>query len=61
MALQVLKQVYVADRPAGSDAFEPPVIAQITLSLLAAGVILLGCAPEPLIHALNGAIQLAGF
>jgi NADH-quinone oxidoreductase subunit N len=59
--LQVLKQIYVADPPA--DAAFAPVSAstQVVLALLAAAVVLAGCAPEWLLSRLLAALQVAGF
>ena len=59
--LQVLKQIYVADVPAGAGDLKAPVISQIVLCLLAGAVILLGCAPNLLVEKLTEAIKLAGF
>ena len=46
--LQVLKRVYVAD-PAGTNPVHTPALTQLTLVLLAAGVLLLGAAPHLLL------------
>lgn len=59
--LQVLKQIYVADVPAGAGELKAPVISQIVLGLLAGAVILFGCAPNLLVEKLTEAIKLAGF
>src|SRR6266516_2263692 len=48
--LQVLKQIYVADVPAGAPELRAPILTQVVLSLLAAGVILFGCAPDLLLR-----------
>lgn len=58
--LQVLKQIYVADVPAGGAELKVPVISQVALCLLAALVVLLGCMPALLVDRLNEAIKLAG-
>jgi NADH-quinone oxidoreductase subunit N len=58
--LQVLKQIYVADVPAGATELRVPVLSQVVLSLLAAGVILFGCAPNLLVGALQDCIKAAG-
>jgi NADH-quinone oxidoreductase subunit N len=55
--LQVLKQIYVADRPPGAGALKLPCVSQIVLCLLAAAVILLGCAPRLLVDVLTAAIK----
>lgn len=59
--LQVLKQIYVADAPAGSEAVAAPPIGTVAVALLAAGVLALGCAPDLLLGKLMAAIKLAGF
>ncbi|MCX6896169.1 MAG: NADH-quinone oxidoreductase subunit N [Verrucomicrobia bacterium] len=59
--LLVLKQIYVADVPAGAGELKSPVISQIVLGLLAGAVILFGCAPNLLVEKLTEAIKLAGF
>lgn len=50
--LQVLKQIYVADLPKGAKPFGVPVMAQVALGLMAAGVVILGCAPGLLVERL---------
>jgi NADH-quinone oxidoreductase subunit N len=57
--LQVLKQIYVADAAADAGKLKVPVISQVTLCLLALGVILFGCAPELLVGRLAAVIRLA--
>jgi NADH-quinone oxidoreductase subunit N len=57
--LQVLKQIYVAERPADAAAAQIPVLSQVVLVLLALGVVAMGCAPELLIGRLLSAIQFA--
>jgi NADH-quinone oxidoreductase subunit N len=55
--LQVLKQIFVASEPlTGSQVRSAPVTQQVVLSVLALGVVLLGCAPEWLIQRLTGAM-----
>ncbi len=56
--LQVLKQIYVADVPAGAPELRAPILTQVVLSLLAAGVILFGCAPDLLLRWLQEAIRV---
>jgi len=58
--LQVLKQIYVADVPAGASELRVPVLSQVVLSLLAAGVILFGCAPNLLVGVLQNCVKAAG-
>jgi NADH-quinone oxidoreductase subunit N len=58
--LQVLKQIYVADVPADATELRAPFLSQVVLSLLAAGVILFGCAPDLLVGVLQDCIKAAG-
>ncbi len=59
--LQVLKQIYIADLPAGSNEMSVPLLSQLVLVLLAAAVILLGCAPALILNPLQQAMQSVGF
>jgi NADH-quinone oxidoreductase subunit N len=59
--LQVLKQIYVADVPAGAPELRAPVLSQVVLSVLAALVILFGCAPNLLVDVFQRCIAAAGF
>jgi len=57
--LQVLKQIYVKDAALSQDggaAMNPMVVTQVALALLAALVILFGCAPNLLIGWILAAI-----
>ena len=47
--LQVLKQIYVADPPACAPEISVPTATKIILVLLAAAVVILGCAPNLLL------------
>ncbi|MCU0784675.1 MAG: NADH-quinone oxidoreductase subunit N [Verrucomicrobia bacterium] len=58
--LQVLKQIYVADVPAGATEISAPVLSQFVLSLLAAGVVLFGCVPNLLVGVLQRCVAAAG-
>jgi len=58
--LQVLKQIYVADVPGGVPELHAPILSQVVLSLLAAGVILFGCAPNLLVGVLQQCIAATG-
>ncbi len=58
--LQVLKQIYVAELGAGSVTLPTPVLSQVALALLAAAVVVLGCAPNLLLRPLVSAIHAAG-
>jgi NADH-quinone oxidoreductase subunit N len=59
--LQVLKQIYVVDGTNGTDRTNVPVLTQVVLGLLAAGVVGLGCAPDLLVSALQRAIGAVAF
>jgi NADH-quinone oxidoreductase subunit N len=54
--LQVLKQIYVNDPGTSAPALKPSILTQIVLILLAALVILLGCAPNLLVGWILAAI-----
>jgi len=54
--LQVLKQIYVADGPAGGGEFKTPIVSQVALCILAALVFLLGCAPALMLNCLERAL-----
>jgi NADH-quinone oxidoreductase subunit N len=58
--LRVLKRVYVAPLPAGANKFNSPVLSQVLLLLLAASVILFGCAPQLLLRWIEAAIRVSG-
>jgi NADH-quinone oxidoreductase subunit N len=58
--IQVLKQIYVAEPVAGSSTTRPPILGQVVVGLLAAVIVVLGCAPGLLLGKLNEAIKLAG-
>jgi NADH-quinone oxidoreductase subunit N len=57
--LQVLKQIYVVDVPAGASSLRAPVSLQVALALLALAVIVLGCCPQLLLGRLVEAVQVA--
>jgi NADH-quinone oxidoreductase subunit N len=59
--LQVLKQIYVADPPADAPFASVAPATQVVLALLAAAVVVAGCAPEWLLSRLLAALQGAGF
>jgi NADH-quinone oxidoreductase subunit N len=48
--LKVLKYIYVADPPAGTSPIHISVLRQVVLCLIALSVVLLGCAPNLLLH-----------
>jgi NADH-quinone oxidoreductase subunit N len=57
--LQVLKQIYVAPLPADAAPVRVPVLNQVILSIVALGVLILGCAPSLLLNALSRALAIA--
>jgi NADH-quinone oxidoreductase subunit N len=59
--LIVLKQIFVADAPAGPPAAPAPVASQVAVAVLALVVVVLGCAPDLLLDRLSSAIKAAGF
>src|SRR5579862_2500033 len=59
--LQVLKQIYVAPVGADAGAIKVPVLTQIVLILVAAGVVVFGCAPNLLLGPLTEAVKGVGF
>jgi NADH-quinone oxidoreductase subunit N len=58
--LRVLKRVYVAPSAADTNKFNSPVLSQVLLLLLAASVILFGCAPQLLLRWILQAINASG-
>ncbi len=58
--LQVLKQIYVADASENAGALNVSFVSQIVLCVLAAAVVLLGCAPGLLVSAIHHAMAAAG-
>jgi NADH-quinone oxidoreductase subunit N len=57
--LQVLKQIYSAEPPAGCKPFCPPYAALLSIALLALLVIAFGCAPGWLLGKLPVALNSA--
>jgi NADH-quinone oxidoreductase subunit N len=58
--LRVLKRVYVAAPPAGAKPMRTPILSQGLMLLLAAAVVLLGCAPQLLLRWIEAAIRASG-
>ena len=59
--LQVLKQIFVAESPPGlSSSAGIPALTQVVISLLALGIIVLGCFPILLVGPLVQALKVAG-
>jgi hypothetical protein len=50
----------VADAPADVGELRVPLLSQVVLGLIAASVVLLGCAPNLLVSVLEAGIKAAG-
>ena len=59
--LQVLKQIYTAEPPAGSTPVCPPYAALLSITLLAGLVIVFGCAPGWLLGKLSLVLNTSVF
>ncbi len=59
-SLRVLKPAFVADPAVGAGAIPIPFVSRVVVLLLAAAVIVLGCAPQLFLHWILCAIQTAG-
>jgi NADH-quinone oxidoreductase subunit N len=59
--LQVLKQIYVAEKPAAALAIRASGLSYAAVGILALGVVILGCWPQLLLGRLSEAIRSAGF
>lgn len=58
--LQVLKRIYILDAPKVATSLSVPWVTQITLVILALGVVLLGCFPGWLVGAIEQAMAAVG-
>jgi NADH-quinone oxidoreductase subunit N len=58
--LKVLKRVYVASPPASSTPLHTPILTTLVIALIAAAVLILGCAPRLLLDPILAAIQASG-
>jgi NADH-quinone oxidoreductase subunit N len=58
--LQVLKRIYVVDPPKGAGKIDAPMLSQLVICVLAAGVLLLGCAPQSFLAWIDHAIRASG-
>lgn len=58
--LQVLKRIYVSNPPEGADKLPISPLLQVVLSLIALGVIALGCAPSLLLQFIEHALTQVG-
>jgi NADH-quinone oxidoreductase subunit N len=58
--LRVLKRVYVAAPATNTREMRSPILSQVLMLLLAAAVVLLGCAPQLLLRWILAAIRVSG-
>ncbi|MGD0646477.1 MAG: NADH-quinone oxidoreductase subunit N [Acidobacteriaceae bacterium] len=58
--LRVLKSAFVADPPADATKVKSPVLLQLVVGLLAAGVVALGCAPDLILNQILKVIHASG-
>jgi len=58
--LRVLKRVYVTPPAVGVAAIRTPLLSQVILIVLAAAVLLLGCAPQLLLRWIEAAVRVSG-
>jgi NADH-quinone oxidoreductase subunit N len=58
--LQVLKQIWVLPAPENAPRIKVPLLATITLAVLAAGVLVLGAFPAVLLNAIHAVGPMAG-
>jgi NADH-quinone oxidoreductase subunit N len=58
--LQVLKQVYVMEAPAGAPPIQVPISTQLALIVVVVAVVILGCMPNLLLANLADAVKVAG-
>ena len=58
--LQVLKQIYITEPGPERGPMATPVVSEVAVVLLAAAVVVLGCAPNLLLGPLTSAIQVTG-
>jgi NADH-quinone oxidoreductase subunit N len=58
--LQVLKRMYVANPAAASRAVRAPILSHVVIVMLAAAVVLFGCAPHLLLQWIQEAVRVSG-
>ena len=58
--LRVLKSAFVADPPSDAPKVKSPVLLQLVVGLLAAGVVALGCAPDLILNQILKVIHASG-
>lgn len=59
--LQVLKRIYIAEPSSEAKPIQVPIVSQITLCIIALGILLLGCAPDLFLRWLNQPVHIAHF
>lgn len=59
--LQVLKRIYVEHPPADSTPIKVPILSQVILCVIAASIVVLGCAPNLLLQLIQSAIGAIPF
>lgn len=58
--LSVLKRVFVSDKPTEAPEIQSPALSKLVVGLLAAGVVLLGCAPDLILTQILNVIHASG-
>ena len=58
--LRVLKSAFVADPPENAATVESPLLTQVVIGLLAAGVVALGCAPDLIMNQILKVVHASG-
>jgi NADH-quinone oxidoreductase subunit N len=58
--LRVLKTVFVSDHIEDARAIRSPALLQITVGLLAVGVVALGCAPDLILNQILKVVHASG-
>jgi NADH-quinone oxidoreductase subunit N len=58
--LRILKSAFVADPPADAAEVRSPVLMQLVVGLLAAGVVALGCAPDLILNQILKVVHASG-
>jgi NADH-quinone oxidoreductase subunit N len=58
--LRVLKSAFVADPPENAATVESPLLTQVVIGLLAAGVVALGCAPDLILNQILKVVHASG-
>jgi NADH-quinone oxidoreductase subunit N len=58
--LRVLKSAFVADPPEDATRIQSPILLQIVIGILAAGVVALGCAPDLILNHILKVVHASG-